>query len=179
MRILRRRPLDEIEAELADAEAEAEEAAPVEEPGPHLLSDGPLLARWFILYELEKEMRRARRHERPLSIMVLMPVPTLAEPADESLLAAAEAARRSSRVTDLIGWLPTGGILIVMPETDRDGAAAGVSRWRNEMYTSTMRTGAVRWQVATSVNAGEYDSTDALLADVCADLRPAEQEEAA
>ena len=179
MRILRRRPQDEIEADLIDAEAEADAAAPAEEPGPHLLSDGPLLARWFILYELDKEMRRAKRHERPLSIMVLMPVATLSQPAEQSLLAAAEAARRSSRVTDLIGWLPSGGILVVMPETDKDGAAAGVSRWRNEMYTSTMRTGAVRWQVATSVNAGEYDSTDALLADVCAELRPAEQEEAA
>jgi hypothetical protein len=178
MRILRRRPQDEIEAELLDAEAEFEAEAPAEEPGPHLLSDGPLLARWFILYELEKEMRRAKRHERPLSIMVLAPVATLSQPAEASLLAAAEAARRSSRVTDLIGWLPDGGILVVMPETDKDGAAAGVSRWRNEMYTSTMRSGAVRWQVATAVNAGEYDSTDDLLAAVSADLRPAEQEAA-
>jgi hypothetical protein len=105
--------------------------------------------------------------------LVLLPVATRAEPDEPWLWLAAAAARKSARVTDLIGWLPNGGIIVVMPETDKDGAAAGVSRWRNQMYTSTMRTGAIRWQVATAVNAGEYETTDALLDAASLDLRPA------
>jgi hypothetical protein len=181
MKILRRGAKqaepDEIDAESADDALVG--AEPAEEPGPHLLSDGPLLARWYILYELEKEMKRATRHERALSVMVLEPTPTLgAAPSEESLLQAAEAARRSSRVTDLIGWLPNGGILIVMPETDKDGAAAAVYRWRNEMYTSTLRHGAVRWRVATNVNASSFETPGALLEAVGGELRPVEEEAA-
>jgi hypothetical protein len=56
MKILRRGAKqaepDEIDAESADDALVG--AEPAEEPGPHLLSDGPLLARWYILYELEK-----------------------------------------------------------------------------------------------------------------------------
>jgi len=165
-----------------DAAAPTEGAAPElalapepEPPGPHLLSDGPLFARWFILYELEKEMRRSARHDRPLSVMVLKPVPTLgSRPSEAALIHAAESARRSARSTDLIGWLAEGGIIVIMPETDRDGANAAVDRWRNEMYVSSMRFGAVRWHVATNVYAGNFESVDALLEAIGAELRPAE-----
>jgi PleD family two-component response regulator len=164
MRLLPRKQIEGQDAlpEAADEDAVIDETAP--EPGPHLLRDGPLLARWFILYELEKELRRASRHERPLSIMVLTPTPTLGRDlSDEALARAADAAQQAARSTDLIGWLPNNGILIVMPETDKDGAASAVHRWRDAMYTSSMRAGAVRWRVATSVNAWEYESAEQLL----------------
>jgi PleD family two-component response regulator len=162
------------EAEDALAEAAFDEALPDEpepEPGPDLLKDGVLLARWFILYELDKELRRAARHERPLSIVVLMPTPTLGHDlSEDSLARAAEAAQKAARSTDLIGWLPNNGILIVMPETDKDGAASAVHRWRDAMYTSTMRAGAVRWRVATSVNAWEFESAEQLLESLLAQI---------
>ncbi|HZP57647.1 MAG TPA: hypothetical protein VFC53_08830 [Dehalococcoidia bacterium] len=176
MRLLSRKPAEDEEArpEPELVEAAPEPAAP--QPGPEVLRDGPLLARWFIVYELEKELKRAARHERPLSVMVLVPTPTLGEaPSPESVLRAAHAAQSAARSTDLIGWLPGNGILVVMPETDKDGAAAAVNRWRDAMYTSTMRLGAVRWRVATSVNAWEYQTAAALLDDVLARLEPAEK----
>jgi PleD family two-component response regulator len=182
MRLLRRRtqnPPEAVEAEPLEDEAvpdpsEEAEPEPVEEPGPHLLNDGPVFARWFIIFELEREMRRASRHQRPLSVMVLKPVPTLGARAPEAAIhQAAEAARRASRATDLIGWLPSDSILVIMPETDRDGAAAAVYRWRNEMYTSTIRAGAIRWMVATNVDIGEFDSAEALLNALSETLAPA------
>ena len=171
MRLIHRRQPEPQEAlsEAASEEPVVEDAGP--EPGPHLLNDGPLLARWFVLYELDKELRRAVRHERPLSIVVLMPSPTLGYSlSEDSLARAAEAAQKAARSTDLIGWLPNNGILIVMPETDKDGAASAVHRWRDAMYTSTMRAGAVRWSVATSVNAWEYESAEQLLDALIAQL---------
>jgi PleD family two-component response regulator len=171
MRLIHRKQT-EAQDQLSEAmpdDVVIEEPAP--EPGPELLKDGVLLARWFILYELDKELRRAARHERPLSIVVLMPTPTLGrDVSEESLARAAEAAQKAARSTDLIGWLPKNGILIVMPETDKDGAASAVHRWRDAMYTSTMRAGAVRWRVATSVNAWEFESAEQLLESLTAQL---------
>lgn len=159
------------------------EETPDEEPGDsppdpvgeEVLRDGPLFARWFMVYELQKEMERSRRYERPLSVMVLVPTPTLGHrPTDEAMLRAAQAAQHSARSTDIIGWLPGGGVMVVMPETDKDGAASAIYRWRNEMYTSTMQMGAVRWQVATHVNPVDYESAEDLLDAVMAQLVPAD-----
>ena len=79
MRLFRRQQAEPIEElPLIDDEEAVEDEAPAEpEYGPDVLREGPLLARWFILFELEREMKRASRHERALSIMVLMPFPTL------------------------------------------------------------------------------------------------------
>ncbi len=132
--------------------------------GSELLFEGSLLAGWFILHELEKEMQRAKRHERHLSILVLTPVPSLGHRPDAPALeAAAIAARQSARTTDLVGWLPDDRILVVLPETDRDGAAAATHRWRTEMYTSTLRMGPVRWVVTMSVDPFAYGSAKELI----------------
>lgn len=177
MRLFRRQPAEPIEelALIDDAEAVEDEAPAEPEYGPEVLREGPLLARWFILFELDREMKRASRHERALSIMVLMPYPTLGYvPSDAAMLAAATAAQKAMRTTDLIGWLPNGGILVVMPETDKDGAAAAVNRWRDAMYMSTIPMGAVRWKIATRINAWEYESADQLLDELWGDLDLAE-----
>jgi GGDEF domain-containing protein len=149
-------------------------AVPRVEPSSDILRDGPLLVAWFIVYELDKELRRASRHERPLSIMVLTPTPTLGrEASEDARLLAAAAAQEGARSTDLIGWLEGGRILVIMPETDRDGAASAVHRWRDKMYARTLRSGAVRWRVEISVNPWEHESAEALLATLANKARPA------
>jgi hypothetical protein len=138
--------------------------APPSQPGPHLLMDGVLYADWYILYELQKELERARRHERPLSILILTPAPSLGEhPSQEALEVAAAAAMKCARPTDLVGWLPDNRILVVLPETDKDGAASAGYRWRTEMYTRTLGVGALRWLVTACANPFEYDLVDDML----------------
>ena len=50
---------------------EAHDAPPP--PGPHVLFDGPVLARWFIVYRLEQELYRARRYGAPLTVLISDP----------------------------------------------------------------------------------------------------------
>lgn len=168
MRLLRKGTVqaEQVQSEGSDDEipGNAGEPARPQPPGPHLLMDGALYAEWFILYELEKELERARRHERPLSILILTPVPSLGEhPSGHALQVAAAAAMRCARPTDLIGWLPDNRILVVLPETDKDGAAAAGYRWRTEMYTRTLAVGALRWLVTTCANPFDYEHVDDLL----------------
>jgi GGDEF domain-containing protein len=128
------------------------------------MRDGVLLARWFILYELEREIARARRHRRPLSIVILHPAPAISgrTPVDVMIDIAAETASSVARTTDLVGWLPGGRILVIMPETDQDQARSAAFRWRNEMYSRTSHLGGLRWN-PTIVDAFAYSSGESLI----------------
>jgi hypothetical protein len=133
--------------------------------GPELLRDGPLFAAWYIRYQLERELARSKRHRRALSVMVLTPVPSLGlVPSAETLNSAAEVARDVLRMTDLIGWLPPNRILVILPETDRDGAAAAVYRLSTKMHTRTLTTGQVRWVVTANFEGHNCATVDELLA---------------
>ncbi len=137
------------ELEVVPETEPADESAESLTPGPELLREGTLLAAWFVMYQLDYELERARRHERPLSVVLLTPVPTLGRDLDpDTLERAVTAARSVSRSTDLLGSLAEGRIIIVMPETDKDGAAAAISRWKDEMSRRARLT-TIRW-IATS-----------------------------
>ncbi len=136
-----------------------------------MLCDGSLLASWFIQYQLERELERARRHERPLSVVVLTPVPSLGqEPSAEALAACAAAARNSSRVTDLLGWLPGNRILVILPETDKDGAAAAIYRISTDMATRARSLGQLRWIATAKVDGFDYATADELVNAISAHL---------
>jgi PleD family two-component response regulator len=120
---------------------------------------------------LAKELERARRHGRPLSVVVLTPIPSLGkEPGQEALAACAAAARKTSRVTDLIGWLPGNRILVILPETDKDGAAAAIYRLSTEMASRTLPLGHLRWVATSKVDAFEFATADELLDVVAAHI---------
>ena len=127
-------------------------------PGP--LRDGPILARWYILFHLAGEVERACRYHRPLSVVlaapVMLPGDQLAEQAEAIGVAATSMVARRS---DLVGWLDGGSILIVMPETAFKDAQAAMFRWRNEI-TSRSRH---KWQFAVVGDAGRFRTTDDLL----------------
>lgn len=140
--------------------------------GPGVLSDGPLLKDWFIRYQLEREIERAGRHARPLSVVVITPVPTGAALLDaDALAAAAEAAMSSARATDLIGWLSDNRILVILPETDRDGAAAAAYRLTSEMSRQRSNQGRTRWAVTAKADGHTYESVEQLLDVVAAEVR--------
>jgi hypothetical protein len=143
--------------------------------GPRVLLDGPLLSDWFIRYQLEREIERAVRHGRPLSVVVMTPVPTGTAPLDADALAAAAAATISSaRATDLIGWLSGKRILVILPETDRDGAAAAAYRLTSEMSRQRLNQGRARWTVTAKADGHTYESAEELLDVVAAEVKRAQ-----
>ena len=116
--------------------------------GPKLLFDRGILARWFILYRLIEEIDRAARYQRPLAVMVARPVLLKGEQlgaADRAV--AAEAAARTARATDLVGWLSDDSILILMPETTPDATRVALNRWINEIWFHTRTRGGQKWDV--------------------------------
>jgi hypothetical protein len=139
--------------------------------GPRVLFDGPLLNDWFIRYELNREIERAGRHGRPLSVVVMTPVPTGAAPLDaDALAAAASVAISSARATDLIGWLSGNRILVILPETDRDGAASAAYRLISEMSRQRLNQGRTRWTVTAKADGHTYESAEQLLDTVAAEV---------
>jgi hypothetical protein len=139
---------------------------PTPSPGPALLRDGVLLAPWFIAYELDKEMERARRHGRPLTAVVLRAAVGQLPPGEveTAIHAAAKTAVAISRTTDLIGWLPDWGILVIMPETDTPQAQAAAYRWRAEMHARGWHLRAPQWELEQTICPLEFADADAMLA---------------
>ena len=148
-----------------DAAARADEAETTAPPppGPHLLHEGPLLAPWFVLYRLAEEIERSRRYGRPLSILIariqLLPHETI--PA-QGRQAAAEAATKAARGTDMVGWLDGRRIIAVLPETDAESGRFVVSRLRDEMWLLSYAQGGQKWEIDL---IDHIDRIDALLQD--------------
>ncbi len=130
-----------------------------------LLRDGVLLAHWFITHELDKEMERARRHNRPLTVVVLRAAPghLSTEQTDAAISGAAKTAMSISRTTDLISWLPDCGIMVVMPETDDQQARAAAYRWREEMYIRGWHVDAPRWELEQVIDPLQFADASTLI----------------
>ncbi len=119
-----------------------------EVPGPEILNDQGLLAEWYLIHRLDHEIERARRYHRPLSVLVAVP---LLEPGESLSFAAkhaaAAAAQHGCRTVDLVGWLGAETILMVLPETDRDGADLAAARLRDEFTERSEFIGGQRWKL--------------------------------
>ena len=127
---------------------------------PAILTDGLLLTRWYITYRLDQEMERARRYQRPLSVVLATPAVLPGEQlAEQALASGAAAARAAARSTDLAGWMDGSRILIVMPETTHALARVAIFRWRNEIMVRTAR----KWWFAVIEDAGKYEGAEELL----------------
>lgn len=147
---------DRKDSSAAANEGEATSPPP---PGPHLLHEGPLLAPWFVLYRLAEEIERSRRYGRPLSILVariqLLPHETI--PA-QGRAAAAEAAIKAARGTDLVGWLDDRRIIAVLPETDAESGRFVVSRLRDEMWLLSYAQGGQKWEIDLIDDIGQIEA---------------------
>lgn len=136
-----------------------EEAAPP--PGPQLLFDGPILASWFVFYRLAQELDRARRYGCCLSIMVAEPQLIASErPSDTQRFAAAEAANKAARSADLVGWLDSQRIIVILPLTDAASARFAASRFRDEIWLLSHAQGNQKWQISL---VDDLDEIGALL----------------
>ncbi|MGB2694201.1 MAG: hypothetical protein WBD55_03320 [Dehalococcoidia bacterium] len=127
-----------------------------------ILKEGPLYARWYILYRLEEEMERARRYNRPVAIiMVAAGTPLPVQPAnDQALQAAVETAKAMARSIDLLGWYSKDSFLTIMPETSQADAEAAVSRWRNEMWLRSRALGGQKWRVAALQSSDQFETAE-------------------
>lgn len=124
-----------------------------------MLRDGPLLGEWYILYRLQEEMERARRYQRPVSVMVAAPVLLAGQEASPVVFAVgAAAAEVSSRSTDLLGRLGRDTILVLMPETGRDEASAAASRWLSEIWLRSRNVNGPKWRAAAIDNVSEFET---------------------
>jgi hypothetical protein len=129
-----------------------------------VLTDGVLLAEWYIVRRLDEELKRARRHDRPLSVVVATPrlIPGERVTALELEVAAA-AARAVARSTDLLGWLGSDSILMIMPETSPLGARSAVFRWRSDMVRRTRSMGGHQWQSRAIESPCSFETAKELL----------------
>jgi hypothetical protein len=102
----------------------------------------------------------------------MTPVSTGPAPLEaDAYAAAAAAAISAARVTDLIGWLSDHRILVILPETDRDGAAAAAYRLTSEMSRLGSNQGRTRWTVTAKADGHTYESAEELLDVVAAEVK--------
>ena len=135
--------------------------------GPKLLFDRGILSRWFVLYRLIEEIDRASRYDRPLAVMVARPVLLPGEKlAPDARAIAAEAAARTARSTDLVGWLSDESILILMPETTPDSTRVALNRWKNEIWLHTRTRGGQKWDVIVLDRLDDFATLESLHASV-------------
>jgi hypothetical protein len=126
--------------------------------------DGVLYAHWYIMRRLDEELVRARRYQRPLAVAVGAPMLLPGEqPTALVLEVAAAAARAAARSSDLLGWLGSVSILMIMPETPPGGARVAVFRWREDMRIRSQSVGGRMWQVVLFEDGGNLESADQLL----------------
>jgi hypothetical protein len=147
-------------------------AEPPAVDGPHLLFDGPVLARWFVAYRLEQELYRARRYGAPLTVLLSEPQLITGERVRrDGREAAAAAASKSARSLDLVGWLDDNRIIMVLPMTDAPSARFAATRMRDEMWLLSYQHGGQKWQIRL---IDDLDHIEALLIEQTASLDQAE-----
>ncbi len=143
----------------------------------HLLLDGPVLARWFVLYRLEQELYRARRYGAPLTILVSEPQLITGEHVrSDGREAAASAAAKSARSLDLVGWLDDSRIIMVLPMTDAPSARFAATRMRDEMWLLSYTHGGQKWQIQL---VDDLDQIESLLREQNVVLAHREESDAA
>jgi hypothetical protein len=169
-------PLFRDKREINQLPAEDAEEAPLP-PGPHLLLEGTVLARWFVLYRLEQELYRARRYGPPLTVLISEPQLISGERVRrDGREAAAAAAAKSARQLDLVGWLDENRIIMVLPMTDAPSARFAATRMRDEMWLLSYTHGGQKWQIKM---IDDLDQIEAILVEQNAMLTSIGEVEAA
>ncbi len=132
---------------------------------PESLRDSGLMALWYLVYRLNGELERARRYDRPLSVIVGEQAALPGEqPSPGALSAASAAARTITRSTDFAGWIGHGRILVVLPETPAAEAEVVASRWRNELWLRTHTRGGAKWRTEVIGDPSVYATAEDLIA---------------
>jgi hypothetical protein len=116
--------------------------------GPEALRDQGLCAEWYVLYRLQEEVERAKRYDRALSVLLARPRLFDGERLSFSAKqAAADAAQLACRAVDIVGWLGSDHILIVLPETTSEQAEFAAKRLADQVWLRSRHIGGQRWQI--------------------------------
>lgn len=131
---------------------------------PDVLRRDVLLARWYVLYRLDEELARARRYNRPLSVLVGEPVLFPGQSvAPVALAVGAASAQAAARSTDLVGWLDDETYIIVMPETLEEEAQVAMHRWRSQMWSQSRDLGGQKWRIAAIADPTRFETSKQLV----------------
>ncbi len=96
--------------------------------------DTGLFAHWYVELRGAEECDRAKRYERPLSMLVIEPARTQeARDAQQELCAWLSSELRHA---DVAGYMGNGRYIVLMPETDTEAATHVIERLMNEGYAT-------------------------------------------
>ncbi len=126
-----------------------------------------VLNRRQFLEDGTKEMKRARRYKRDLSVL-LMTIDRFevlssehgAAFGDEAIRVAVIACQNSIRDSDYLGRLADIEFAILLPETPLDGAKIVAERIRDEVMHSDLMVGNIKISVTTSISIASKTETD-------------------
>ena len=126
-----------------------------------------VLNRRTFLEEGAREMKRARRYERELSVL-LMTIDHFealnsehgSTFGDEAIKVAVTACRNSTRDSDYLGRLADIEFALLLPETPLDGARIVAERIRNEVMKSDLFVNDVKISVTTSISIASKTADD-------------------
>jgi hypothetical protein len=126
--------------------------------------DRGLLKPWFFRFRLQQELERSHRHGYPMSAVILAPQLLASDRMSaEKAATAAASVVASSRVTELMSWLDAHRIVLVLLDTDADHARIAAERLRSDMWLRSRQAGAIKWLVGTPIDAGGFETVEALL----------------
>ncbi|MCQ2914442.1 MAG: sensor domain-containing diguanylate cyclase [Alphaproteobacteria bacterium] len=120
-----------------------------------------------------KEMKRAKRYKRDLSV-ILMTIDKFATlnhehgsfVGDQAIKTAVQACRNSTRDSDYIGRLADIEFAILLPETPLDGAKIVAQRIQNEVMKSGLYVNNVQITVTTSLSIASRQNSDETIEDL-------------
>lgn len=126
-----------------------------------------VLNRRQLLEDGAKEMKRARRYKRDLSVL-LMTIDRFEALSsehgtafgDEAIRVAVTACQNSIRDSDYLGRLADIEFAILLPETPLEGAKIVAERIRDEVLRSNLMVGDVKIAVTTSISIASKADTD-------------------
>lgn len=140
-----------------------EPAAPSEEPQTGL-PVYPItgLYRWWVFRQrLIEETARADRYKRHLAIVLVEPANLVEKPPPEAYALAAKALRRALRTSDFAGQYDEDRFVVLLPETDKEGAQAAGQRLLAAIRSSSEPQS--RWRGALVTYPQDTADPDALL----------------
>lgn len=116
-----------------------------------------------ILAHLDEELWRARRYERPLSVVTATPVLLKGERLAAKLTASIlEAARGALRRTDGVDMVEGSLLIAVLPETDDLEAQAAAFRLKTDLTLPGLASRQVKWHTASVTLTTETTAAELL-----------------
>jgi hypothetical protein len=120
------------------------------------------LYRWWVFRQrLIEETARADRYKRHLAILLVEPANLVEKPPPEAYATAAKALRRALRTSDFAGQYDEDRFVILLPETDKEGAQAAGQRLLATIRSSSEPQ--TQWRGALLTYPQDTADPDALL----------------